>query len=180
MSTLTLFPSTQLGAGAVLSSCGQYRYVLWRVWHPGDPLLNVVGLNPSTADAQADDPTIRRCIRFARDWGYGGLLMTNLCAWRATDPRVLAQPRDVLGPENGRYLRAAAGASGRVLAAWGAYCPDDVLRDLRESVCRLLTQTRDVWALGLTASGHPRHPLYVRADTVPFVWRAQGSMGWPE
>lgn len=131
-----------------------------------------VGLNPSTADETQDDPTIRRCMRFARDWGYTRLKMVNLFAFRATDPSDLFAAAhdgvDVVGPENAHALSLAFGGSDLIVAAWGAPAPLTV-----ERVGRFAQNEGYGWpfyALGLTASGAPRHPLYMRADTQPFAY----------
>jgi hypothetical protein len=145
-------------SGAVFSPDRVYRYTLTRTWDSG-PTVAFIGLNPSTADETVDDPTIRRCIGFAKRWGYGTLVMLNLFAFRATDPRVMRAAGDPIGPENNAYIQAVAAEAGDVVAAWGVHGSylgrDRAVRDLlfwRPS------------ALGLTKDGHPRHPLYVRAD----------------
>lgn len=147
---------------ARFSACRAYRYELWRWWNRDKPYAMFVGLNPSTADERRDDPTVRRCIRFASDWGYGGLCMSNLFALRATDPRVMLAHPEPEGPDNEATLIRLAGDAGIVVAAWGVHGRH---RD------------RDQWAqtalrgklhhLGLTLEGLPRHPLYLRADVLP-------------
>ena len=123
-------------------------------------------LNPSTADAVRDDPTIRRCIAFARAWGYERLTVTNLFAFRTPSPRVLRSADDPIGPENDEYLtRAAAEADGTV-CAWGIH---GALRSREAEVLGLLQERRLVH-LGLTRDGHPRHPLYVGGATVPLAY----------
>ncbi len=117
-------------------------------------------LNPSTADAETDDPTIRRCIGFARKWGFQELQVGNLFAWRATDPRELKQALDPVGPENDRHLMTMSGCADVVIAAWGAR---GNYRNRAAEVLDLLEGT--VYHLGLTKQGHPKHPLYLRADT---------------
>lgn len=144
---------------AVLSPDGRYRYWLARTWDDG-PRVCWVMLNPSTADASIDDPTIRRCIRFSRDWGYAGLVVVNLFAWRSTDPRELRTASDPVGPQNWAWIRSSMEKSERTVAAWGAGVePVAHLRDQVEN------GDEQVWCLGTTKDGHPRHPLYVRADT---------------
>lgn len=147
-------------AGAQFSPCRTYRYKLWRVWDEEGPTLNVIGLNPSTADEGIDDPTIRRCMGFARDWSYGSLVMTNLFAFRSTDPKVLLSVGDPVGPDNDRVLEVSA-CSGRLLAAWGAH-PLAKARGL--DVMRRLSHL-DIICLGRTRDGSPRHPLYVPKAT---------------
>ena len=155
--------------GATFSACRAYRYSLWRVWDEDGPTLCVIGLNPSTANETADDPTIRRCIGFARAWGYGRLVMTNLFACRSTDPKGLLAVADPVGPENDDVLELAAGYGG-VLAAWGAH---PIAKARAAEVLRLLGW-REIECLGLTKGGAPRHPLYVPAATTPVVY-APGS-----
>lgn len=103
-------PGPAPGRAAVLSPCGRYRYELTRRWAPG-PLVGWVMLNPSRADAHTDDPTVRRCVGFAHRWGYGGLIIRNLYALRATDPAALADHLDPVGPDTTRTWPAAASRS---------------------------------------------------------------------
>lgn len=152
--------------GAVLSDDGVYRYRLWRVWDPDRLPTAFVMLNPSTADARVDDPTIRRCTGFARAWGAGGIVVVNLYAYRATDPRELAAAEgrgvDVVGPENDAHVRAAFAAVDQVVFAWGAATlGPGVARRVREA----LPPGLEVSCLGVTKQGHPRHPLYLAANT---------------
>jgi hypothetical protein len=149
---------------AVLSECGRYRYSLTRYLDlDGDEsVCTFVMLNPSTADATQNDPTIRRCLGFARAWGYGRLKVVNLYAFRTTDPGFLWLQDDPVGPENDHAISLAFGASDLIVAAWGAHA----------RVVRLaqFAETFRGWrlhALGVTKHGAPRHPLYLRADTTP-------------
>ncbi len=104
---------------ANFSRCRQYRYALWRQWGEGDDFMLLIGLNPSTADHRQDAPTIRRCIGFARDWGYSGLCVANLFAYRATYPQDLFATADPVGPKNDQWLRRLARQADLVVAAWG-------------------------------------------------------------
>lgn len=153
-----------MNATAELSPCGTYRYALGREWDESRPSVLFVMLNPSTADAVHDDPTIRRCIGFARDWGYGGLLVGNLYAFRATKPADLPPGSRAVGPENDAWLARLRDRAGLVVAAWGA----------RQSAVRRAMVVKgllgDLWVLGLTFQGLPRHPLYVPAATQPVRW----------
>lgn len=151
-----------LGSSAQLSADRAYRYVLWRIWGRG-PLAVFVGLNPSTADEREDDPTIRRCVRFARDWGFDGLAMVNLFAFRATDPRELRTSDDPIGPDNDVVLERVCADAGIVVAAWGA---NRMARDRAQDVVESEV-LGGFSVLSLTASGHPLHPLYARASCVP-------------
>src|SRR5438034_1141192 len=106
---------------AVFSQCRQYRYVLRRRWHDKLPSVLFVALNPSTADEISDDATIRRCIGFARDWGFGALWMANLFAFRSTDPTALLKVRDPVGPRNDWWLARLSLETTLTVAAWGAH-----------------------------------------------------------
>lgn len=158
-------------ATAVLSADGTYRYLLTRRRADG-PAVMFVMLNPSTADAFASDPTLARCVGFARRWGYGGLILGNLYALRSTDPAALAVHPDPVGPENDRVIAENCKAPQLVIAAWGAsFAHEDRPRD----VLRIFALARRAVAcLGVTQGGWPRHPLYVRGDTmsVPYLLEA--------
>jgi hypothetical protein len=148
----------------LFSACRQYRYTLWREWDPlfNNQFLMVVGLNPSTADETKDDPTIRRCVDFAKRWGFGALLMTNLFAIRATDPKVMMAHADPTGELNDQVLLHFAPRAGKLLAAWGAQ-GSHLNRD--HYITALLGDKFE--CLGFTGGMQPRHPLYVAASTPP-------------
>lgn len=147
---------------ARISACSAFRYSLARKWGE-DPSLVFVMLNPSTADAAVDDPTIRRCMGFAQRDGFDGIQVVNLYAYRATDPKALRACPDPIGPENNRFLHLLLAEQARhgtpVVAAWGALADADRVEEV-------LTMVPSVkWrCLGLTKAGAPRHPLYVRGD----------------
>jgi hypothetical protein len=149
---------------AVISPCGRYRYALTRRWGRGSAVTWVM-LNPSTADAERDDPTLRRVTAFSRAWGFSALSVVNLYAYRATDPRDLFTAADPVGPDNDAHVLRATAESTRTVAAWGAHARPDRIA----SVLTLLG-IRGLTALALTASGQPRHPLYLRADLTPRLW----------
>lgn len=142
---------------AVLSSCQTYRYALWRRWSDAPPVLFVM-LNPSTADETQDDPTIRRCIAFAQQWGHGGLIVGNLFAFRSPHPGDLCTCADPIGPDNDAWLDRLAQQSTAVVAAWGNH---GALMNRGQEVAARFPNMR---CLGLTKRGQPRHPLYVPAD----------------
>ncbi len=155
---------------ADISACGRYRYWLTRRWDFDLPTVLFVMLNPSRADARDDDPTIRKCMGFARRWGMGGIEVVNLYPWRATNPADLPAGPEVFGDarfggheRNAVAIRQAASAADRIVAAWGAKAgpwqsqPDVVLGLL----------SGEVEALRLTKHGHPWHPLYVPYDVEP-------------
>lgn len=147
--------------GAIFSKCKKYRYALWRRWDVDKPIVMFVMLNPSTADAETDDPTLRRCIGFAKDWGYGGVLKTNLFAYRATDYRKMLAAKDPVGKENIIWLKKAHRKSDLLVAAWGNH-GQHLEQD--QAIFRLF---KDWHYLKLNKSGVPAHPLYLRKDLVP-------------
>lgn len=145
---------------AVLSDCGRYRYELRRRWGDG-PELEWVMLNPSKADASRNDPTIRRCIRFSQAWGFAAIVVHNLFAWRATDPRELARTDDPVGPQNREFLSAGAEVT---VAAWGAHPAAAGWWTGRPN-----TRPR-LLCLGVNDNGSPKHPLYVAAGAELAPW----------
>lgn len=159
----SLFPDL---TGAVLSDCGRYRYELTREWTGSLPALTFIMLNPSTADATSDDPTIRRCIGFAQTRGFGGLRVLNIFAFRATDPKAMKAAPNPVGPDNDAFLRdaliIALTEGSPVIAAWGVHGN----HMSRETAVRALAEECGVrlMCLGITKNGHPRHPLYVPAS----------------
>lgn len=155
----------------LFSPCRAYRYALWREWIGGEGYAMFVGLNPSTADETSDDPTIRRCIAFSKAWGYAGLCMTNLFAYRATKPADMKAAADPVGPENDAHLLRLASEAGVIVAAWGA---NGTHRGRDTQVRKLLPALH---YLVLTKDGHPGHPLYLlkTLTPVPMVSNVQGE-----
>lgn len=156
---------------AVLSPCGLYRHHLSRTWAPGTSMLFVM-LNPSTADAYQDDPTIRRCIGFAKREGFAGVEVVNLSPFRATDPRAMLAhevPADVLGTD-ASIIRPRLHAAGKVVVAWGSH--GSRVPHLVERMLGILAveDQDELWCLGTTKAGQPKHPLYLRADTPLVRW----------
>jgi hypothetical protein len=171
---------------ADISPCGRYRYLLEREWRgthdpknwrwlgakdgagaePGKPkAVMFVMLNPSTADGTSDDPTIRRCVGFAKSWRYEAISVVNLFAYRATKTKDLFSAGDTLvhGPRNQEVIERAARGAGVIIAAWGAHggwgAQDEIVRGWLHRY--------PIYTLGLTKNGQPRHPLYVPGDTMP-------------
>lgn len=142
---------------------GKYRYELRRQWSPELPTVAFIGLNPSTADAMQDDPTIRRCVGYAKAWGYGQLIMLNLFAYRATDPLAMKSADDPIGPENDETLRRVAAQAAVVVAAWGNHGSHLG----RGAAVRNLVPLH---YLRLTKSGQPAHPLYLPGTLTPIAW----------
>ncbi len=155
---------------AVFSGDRLYRYSLERIWLEELPLIMFIGLNPSTADETDDDPTIRRCVGYADSWGYGGLIMANLFAYRTPYPRVLLEARDPVGPENNEWLKKSADRAMMRIAAWGnrgTYMGrGDRVRTLLEK------PEKPLHHLGLTMhKKQPRHPLFSRKNAERILWQ---------
>lgn len=171
--------------GATLSECRSYRYALWRRWNDSrirdieskdlgpdfSRMVAFIGLNPSTADETADDPTIRRCIGFAKLWGFDGMCMLNLFALRATDPEEMKRHSEPIGVHNDACLRRGVRLFGKTIACWGVHGS----HMNRHYAIRGFIQPSQLWHLGLTKSGQPKHPLYLRADTEPVQWLSDGK-----
>lgn len=146
---------------AKLSKCRRYRYALWRRWDASQPYVMFIGLNPSVADEKEDDPTLRRCINFAKSWGYGGVCMANLFAFRATDPDVMLAAPDPVGKDNDKWLSKLAKDAGLVVAAWG-----NLGAHLNRSVI-VKSSLTNLHCLKLNKSGEPAHPLYQPSSSKP-------------
>jgi hypothetical protein len=165
--TLDLF-GNKPSSTAVVSACGAYRYRLERHWDVGEPLVAFIMLNPSTADAEQDDPTIRRCIGFAKAWGFGGLIVGNLFALRTTKPEALYSHRDPIGPDNDNHLAAIVRSAETIICAWGTH---GAFRDRGRAFTRRYDEA-NLAALKVTADGHPGHPLYIAAARQPKAYFA--------
>ena len=146
-----------------------YRYSLERHWgKKRNGVIMFIGLNPSTADAEKDDPTIRRCIGFSKALGAGGYLMGNLFAYRSTDPKALKSENDPVGPDNDHWLLFLALRSLHVIAAWGAF---EIARERGIEVRDMLSNHGiSLLCLGVTKDGHPRHPLYLPKNSELRAW----------
>ena len=152
---------------AVYSDCGQYRYLLTRVWAPGRKALFIM-LNPSTATEVQNDPTVERCERRARALGYGAFRVTNIFAYRATDPKVMRAAADPVGPDNDAAILESLEWADTVVCAWGNH---GLHLNRGSQVTDLLRSCRaPLFHLGLTSHGQPRHPLYVGYDQQPQPW----------
>ena len=148
---------------AAFSDCGRYRYVLDRRWTDG-PICVFVGLNPSTATADSDDATIRKCVALARTWGFSGMTMANLFAVRCRYPQILSTHQNPVGPENDRFLLPTIEQAHTVVAMWGNHG----LRSYGLSARRDqdILALRDDWqCVGITKRGAPRHPLYIASTS---------------
>lgn len=150
---------------AVFSPCRRYRYALWRRWHEDKPLVLFIGLNPSTADEIHDDPTLIRCINFAKHWGYGGVCIANLFAYRATKPKDLYARKNVIGKDNNRWLTQLADDADLIVAAWGNH------GRYQNRATDVKTLFSALHYLKLTKTGQPAHPLYLKADLTPHLFQ---------
>ena len=153
------------GAGvikrATVSDCGKYRYTLERVWDETKSSVLFICLNPSTADAEQDDPTVLKIVRYARSWGHGGISIGNLFAFRATEPSNMKAAADPVGPDNNAHLKRLSEASTLTLVAWGAA---GSFRGRDREVLALLSRPHH---LALTIKGAPKHPLYLPGSLKP-------------
>jgi hypothetical protein len=162
---------------AIYSPCKQYRYLLSREWSPDEPRRQVmfIMLNPSTATEEVDDPTVRKCRHYAQQWGYNTLLVGNLMAYRSTQPCLLRDVDDPVGPENLRYLEEALRTDPLLICAWGRIpgrfeYAEQAVKDLI-SRCGIIPR-----ALRLNTSGGPWHPHYLpMAIEAPLLWSMAGS-----
>lgn len=141
----------------------RYRYALWRIWDREKEPVMFIGLNPSLADESYSNPTVRRVIQFAKDWGYGGVYMMNLYNYITASPDELKRCADPVGRDADKWLRKVAAICNDVVFAWGRYkhC------DRRDTVVNMFPQAM---ALVINKDGSPRHPLYVKADVTPVNW----------
>ena len=161
---------TSSDTGAVISPCTQYRYALWRVWDESKAPLVFIMLNPSTADAYKNDPTVERCERRARYMGYGGLWVLNLFGLRSTNPSALYVHSDPIGPGNDSTIKDVIKRAGMVVCAWGKHGKfqdrDQAALDILQAVG--ITPHH----LGRNRDGSPKHPLYVSYSEGPKQWRS--------
>lgn len=152
---------------AIIDPTGMYRYSLSRIWDHNLPKIAFVMLNPSTADHQEDDPTIRRCIGFAKDWGYGSMEVVNLFAYRATNPNELKICDDPIGPDNDMHIQRVALQADRIVLAWGT---KGELLGRDSEVKKMLPSFARVYCLDRSKDGHPKHPLYIPANCEPKIF----------
>ena len=154
---------------AIYSDCERYRYSLTRIWDTTGPRVNFVMLNPSTATEVQNDPTVERCERRARALGYGSFAVTNIFAWRDTDPKAMRAADDPIGPGNNAAILERAAWANDVIAAWGTH---GAHLDRGEDVAAMLIGLKcPLFHLGLSKAGHPKHPLYLPYAQRPEPWR---------
>jgi hypothetical protein len=152
--------------GAVFSDCERYRYKLWRRWLDAGETLNFLMLNPSTADELVDDPTVSRCQKRAESMGYGCLVVTNLFAFRATNPKDMKSEPDPIGEHNDAFISDAASNAQCVVCAWGQH---GKYRGRAREVLAMLKKNwpSKVHTLKTSVDGTPHHPLYLSYDLKP-------------
>ena len=141
---------------AVVSNNELYRYQLSRIWNSSLPMVMFICLNPSTADHNDDDPTILKCIKYAQNWVYGGLLMGNLFAYRATNPSDIKKVDDPVGPLNNHYLKLMSQQVIQIVCGWGNH---GTFLDMDDEVRCMFDK---LYALKRNVSGTPSHPLYLK------------------
>ena len=153
---------------AVYSDCERYRYTLTREWDPNGQRVMFVMLNPSTATEVQNDPTVERCERRARTLGFGAFRVCNIFAWRDTDPKALRLAEDPTGPANDAAIREGCAWADEVICAWGTH---GALGNRGPRVEQLIRETGcELYHLGLTKDGHPKHPLYIAYSEQPRPW----------
>lgn len=157
----------------VFSPCRTYRYSLVHEWDRALPRVCFLMLNPSVADEQQLDPTLRRCLGYARSWHFGSFEIGNVFAFRATDPRAMKAATDPFGPANVEHLMRMTRDHVMVVAAWGVHATH---RGGDTVALRCLPRGKTIHALALTKSGAPKHPLYLRGDLRPIRFATERTV----
>jgi hypothetical protein len=152
---------------ATFSLSRAYRYTLWREWIGGDGYCQFICLNPSTADEVQDDPTVRRCIAYAKAWGFGAFCMTNIFAFRATDPRYMKAQADPVGADNDAHIKRVAAGAGLIVAGWGEHGAH------RGRAAEMVKMIPGLHSLRITRNGQPCHPLYLPKYLKPVPFEPQ-------
>lgn len=148
---------------ASFSKCRKYRYALWRIWDDSKPYAMFIGLNPSTANETQNDPTITRCINYSKSWGYGGLCMVNLFAFRATKPSVMMASKAPIGSDNDVWIKKLSNEAGVIVAAWGN---DGFYMNRSKKIMEMIP---NLMCLKINQTGEPVHPLYQPAAATPII-----------
>lgn len=160
-------------SGAKFSPCRKWRYSLWRTWDHEKPKAVFIGLNPSTADEKKNDPTIRRCIGFTKAWGYGTYIMLNLFGFRATDPKDMKACDEPIGQGNDKEIIRLCHRADLIVGCWGAH---GGYKDRDLEVLELLgNQDLELYCLGVTKNGYPKHPLYLSGDEFPVRYEGRSK-----
>ncbi len=152
--------------GAIIDDTRKYRYLLTRIWDMDLAPAVFIMLNPSTADAEIDDPTIKRCMNFAKAWGCGGIKVVNVFAYRTTNPKALLNTKDPVGDKNEMLIKETIVNAGLIILAWGSSCTK--LKSGYRKVKDIL-KDYEIYCLGITKDGFPKHPLYLKSTTMPKV-----------
>ncbi len=155
---------------AVYSDCERYRYALTRTWDPKGKRVLFVMLNPSKATEVQNDPTVERCERRARALGFGAFQVTNIFAWRDTDPFQMRKAKDPIGPHNDATIQDGAEWADQIIAAWGTHGAHMGRGPQMETLLR--AKGKPIHTLGLSKHGHPKHPLYISYSQQPLLWDA--------
>lgn len=153
---------------AVYSDCERYRYSLTRIWDDTGCKVHFVMLNPSTATEVQNDPTVERCERRARALGHGGFRVTNIFAWRDTDPHKMRAAADPVGPANDAAILDGLAWADQTICAWGTHGAHLGRGPIIEALLR--ARSDNLFHLGLSKAGHPKHPLYIAYTQQPVVW----------
>ncbi len=159
---------------AVYSDCERYRYALTRVWEPSGSKVLFVMLNPSTATEVQNDPTVERCERRARTLGYGAFCVTNIFAWRDTDPRKMRAASDPIGSQNDKTIVDFSEWAHTIICAWGTH--GEHLKRGKHVEALLRETGHPLYHLGLSKAGHPKHPLYIAYSEQPRLWQSEGAL----
>ncbi|WP_353930180.1 DUF1643 domain-containing protein [Okeanomitos corallinicola TIOX110] len=156
---------------------GNYRYLLGRKWDVNLQQVTFVMLNPSTADHEKDDQTLRKCINFAKSWGYGSLEVVNLFAYRATKPNKL-KSKDIepVGSKNNQYILSAIERAEKIILGWGAWLDDvsiskyPIIKHRDKEVLTLINDKKPLYCLRITKNGYPNHPVYLPKNINPIIF----------
>jgi len=163
---------------AKISPCGKYRFYLQRSWDVTKKAVAFICLNPSTADETLDDPTVRRCVNYAKSWGYGTFYMLNLFAYRATDPKKMKSADRPIGNMNDFWIESITSECDMTICAWGN---DGGHLNRSDRVCFLMNEFGvEPHALVVNVSGEPSHPLYLKKDLKPQIYRRNIDYGYRE
>jgi hypothetical protein len=167
-SQLNMF-NQELFTGATFSICRKYRFVLWRIWDDSKPKIMFIGLNPSTANENSDDPTIRRVKNFANSWGYGGVFMLNIFTYVTAYPEELKKCDNPLFLAD-KYLNEYAAKTDKIIFAWGSNV------EASQRGIEVIHMFPEGYVLDVNKNGSPKHPLYVKGDTIPFKYNYFGNL----
>lgn len=161
-----LFPEKAMISDAEISECGLHRYSLTRTWNIHKQKVMFIGLNPSRADHVYNDPTITRCINFAKKWSFGGLFFANIFSFRTPDPRVLtANINQAVGPDFEKHFKKMLSQAEMVICCWGSWSFTE------ERTADVLKMIKEPWCLGKNKDGQPKHPLYLSLNTEPELYK---------